>query len=280
MKHLWLFLALAIIVMVVVAAAAVGGSCGWGQVRQLVLTQDSGSPFPRLIFQTWKTKTLPDKFATWSATWKKYHPHYKHVLWTDEENRNFVKEHYPHFLSIYDNYDRNIMRVDAVRYFFLHHHGGIYADLDFESLKPLDPLLMEHKDADVILGSMNTTESDQGHSIPNAIMISKPKADFWLYVIQEMEARASDDDPRIEAKTGPILLKHCVNTYKGPSQVKVLSNSHFYPVSWSISEGPLPRQDRLDVVDNNNLRSHETIQKMFPESYAITYWTATWGAEL
>ena len=37
---------------------------------------------------------------------------------------------------------------------------------------------------------------------------------------------------------------------------------------------------RLDVVDNNNLRSHEAIPKMFPESYAVTDWTATWGAEL
>jgi len=40
MKHLLLFLALAIIVMVV-SAAAVGGSCGWGQVRQLVLIKSS-----------------------------------------------------------------------------------------------------------------------------------------------------------------------------------------------------------------------------------------------
>ena len=41
------------------------------------------------------------------------------------------------------------MRVDAVRYFLRYHYGGVYADLDFEALKPLDALLVEK---DLVLG--------------------------------------------------------------------------------------------------------------------------------
>ena len=37
--------------------------------------------------------------------------------------------------EIYDNYDVNIKRVDAVRYFYLYHFGGLYVDLDFECIK-------------------------------------------------------------------------------------------------------------------------------------------------
>ena len=190
--------------------------------------------FPKIIYQTWKTRTLPKNFQVWSSTWKENHPKHKYLMWTDKNNRDFIKNNYSDFLETYDNYNQNIKRVDAVRYFFLYHYGGIYADLDFESLKPLDPILKEFSDYDVILGRMGINE-EFAHSIPNAIMISKPRADFWLYVIENMKKRANQDGA--EYDTGPMLLKYCVDTYRGPSKIKVLSTDYLYPINWAINEG-------------------------------------------
>ena len=53
---------------------------------------------------------------------------------------------------------------------FLYLHGGIYADLDTQCLKPLEPLRGQD---DVVLGWLgNDPTSDQ--AIPNAIMLSRP----------------------------------------------------------------------------------------------------------
>ena len=75
--------------------------------------------FPQLIFQTWKNYDLPEKFEYWSNTWKLNHPGYEYKLWSDEDNRNFVKETFPKYLQMYDSYNENIKRVDAVRIFFI-----------------------------------------------------------------------------------------------------------------------------------------------------------------
>lgn len=227
--------------------------------------------FPQIIYQTWKTKTkLPDNFRIWSSTWKNNHPNYKYLLWDDEDNRNFIKDNYPDFLKIYDSYDKNIKRVDAVRYFFLYHYGGIYADLDFESLKPIDPLLKEYQDYDVILGRMGTNTKFR-HSIPNAIMISKPKSDFWLFVIENLRKRYRRR--KVEIATGPILLKYCVEKYKGPSKIKLLPNQYLYPINWFSKKG---RAHRTDIVKNNKLLDNKKACKLFPHSYAVTYWTHSW----
>jgi mannosyltransferase OCH1-like enzyme len=37
---------------------------------------------------------------------------------------------YPWFLETFDGYPYPIQRADAIRYFVLHHFGGIYIDLD------------------------------------------------------------------------------------------------------------------------------------------------------
>lgn len=37
---------------------------------------------------------------------------------------------YPWFLETFDSYPYPIQRADAIRYFVLHHFGGIYIDLD------------------------------------------------------------------------------------------------------------------------------------------------------
>jgi mannosyltransferase OCH1-like enzyme len=50
--------------------------------------------------------------------------------WTDDKARDFISEEYPWFLDTWDTFPFNIQRADAIRYFVLHHYGGIYLDMD------------------------------------------------------------------------------------------------------------------------------------------------------
>ena len=96
---------------------------------------------PTLIYQTWKSKTsLPENFAHWRASFARLNPGYTLLLWDDADNRQFIADHFAWFLPTYDGFPQEIFRVDAVRYFFLYLHGGIYVDLDTQCLKPLEPL--------------------------------------------------------------------------------------------------------------------------------------------
>lgn len=66
----------------------------------------------------------------------------KYMLWTDAGSREFIAKYYPWFLDNFDDYTYPIQRADAIRYFVLHHYGGVYLDLDVGCLRPLDPLLV------------------------------------------------------------------------------------------------------------------------------------------
>ena len=80
-----------------------------------------------------------------AESWRRNHPGWEYRLWTDTQNREFIRTRYPDFLVRYDSYPYHIQRVDAVRYFILYTFGGLYVDLDFECIHSLERLLAEHE---------------------------------------------------------------------------------------------------------------------------------------
>ena len=236
-----------------------------------ILKPSTQTKFPKIIFQTWKSKTdIPDKFRYWSNTWKEYNPTYEYVLWDDNDNREFVSTHFPWFLATYESYDVEIKRADAIRYMFLYTYGGIYADMDFECLQPFDSLLEKYAEYDIILGSM---ESDLSlwhitNNVPNAIMISKPGSSFWIRVLKRMEEKGGKGRP--EEQTGPIVLKEVYAMAWGYS-IKLLPSHILYPISWVTNE-----KERQDSLNSDVTSLTQTMKARYPDSYAVTYWTHSW----
>lgn len=255
--------------------------------------------FPQVIFQTWKSKvSVPTHFARWSESFRRLNPHYAHLLWDDIDNRNFIAKYYPWFLSIYDAYPREIYRADAVRYFFLYQFGGLYADMDTECLRPVDPLF---ESGDVWLGRMGN-DRHFSQSIPNAIMASRPFQEFWLLAIYLLVENAEGLDaraPRIgpETMTGPILLKRAYDTYMGAegsgvrkmiqriasrlpdnlqprakaTQVELLEPDTWYPMDWSnIIHLRLSREAAEFPLGKLTMRW------LFARSFLVTFWAHSW----
>ena len=81
----------------------------------------------------------------------------------------------------------------------------MYADLDFEALRPLSRLLEDPTLADVgvILGQEPYAHSrvlyDQPRMLCNAIMISCPGHPFWAAVIKELHARYDEGIKTVRA---------------------------------------------------------------------------------
>jgi UDP:flavonoid glycosyltransferase YjiC (YdhE family) len=108
----------------------------WGQMPlSTTLATENLEPttnqaIPHIIHHTWKDRQIPDHFRTWYDSWRNYHPEWQFRLWTDDDCRDLVADHYAWFLPVYDAYTDPIKRVDAARYFIFHHYGGVYVDLD------------------------------------------------------------------------------------------------------------------------------------------------------
>jgi mannosyltransferase OCH1-like enzyme len=212
--------------------------------------------------------------AYWAETWRLHNPNYEYVLWDDAENRRFVTEKFPWFLATYDGYDMEIKRADAIRYMYLYTYGGIYADLDFECLKPFDSLLETYKGYDIILGQMECSNSDvskwhSSNNIPNAIMISKPACQFWLRVLERMIVKAKIQG-RPEVQTGPIVLKEVYSTAWADS-IKLLPSSVLYPISWVTDE-----EERLAALKADEHTLTQAMKTKYPSAYAVTYWAHSW----
>lgn len=167
---------------------------------------------PKIIMQSWKTKEVPDHWQISPKSIKHFMSDWQYVLMDDNDNRNMVKTHFPDFLPYFDAFPHNIMRADASRYVFLYLYGGLYLDLDFSLQRDLSPLF--HSGSDVFLVCSGNIPS----YYTNSFMASKPRAKFWLDVIEEMKKPPKwwyiGKHIEVMAVSGPVMLSRVANRTK------------------------------------------------------------------
>jgi len=203
---------------------------------------------PRILHQTWKTEILPDKWSGISQDCRDMMPDYEYKIWTDEGSRKFINEHYPWFSSTFDAYKYPIQRADAIRYFVLHHFGGIYLDLDIGCLKPLDPLLSYP----VILPKTIPV------GVSNDLMFAEPRHPFLQQTIHNLVTFDHSwvlNYPTVMFSTGPMFLSAQYGLYNSVhmNEVRIMPKSlygknakpedvpdsfftHYYGSSWHADD--------------------------------------------
>jgi hypothetical protein len=125
----------------------------------------------------------------------------EYMLWTDEQSRRFISEQYPQFLAMFDGYEYPIQRADAIRYFILHHFGGVYMDLDIGCKRRLDPLISG--DWDVLLPRTKPV------GVSNDLIFAAKRHPFMEATIHGLIAfdhRYVTNYPTVMFSTGPMFL--------------------------------------------------------------------------
>ena len=56
---------------------------------------------------------------------QQFNPDFTINVWNSSAARSLLEEHYEWFLETFDSYSHPIQRVDAIKYFVLHHYGGV-----------------------------------------------------------------------------------------------------------------------------------------------------------
>ena len=209
---------------------------------------------PKLLHQSWKNSTVPDRFKAWSQTCRTTNSDWEYVLWTDDDNALMVKKYAPWFLNTFNDLPEPIERADASRNLYMHIFGGVYADLDTECLRPYNSLFANHSVPPVshkeialdnshliepstqrkaFLGQMH--EDRTFHSgLPNAWMASTPAHPFWTLPLEYISTHVSDSKTP-EFLTGPDALFDIVKSYnkKYASKASAVLDKHHENSVWS-----------------------------------------------
>jgi mannosyltransferase OCH1-like enzyme len=195
--------------------------------------------------QTWKTRDIPDRWLSGYNSIRKLNPDWEYTLMTDDDNLQFVKDHFPQYVSGYNALWYPIMRADAIRYMYLYLYGGIYIDLDF----------ICHKSFNELLKSVDTSNdiflrrSFIGPS--NDFLMSKPYEKFWLECLEDIFSPLNCGS---DGRWACMLEKHqCILDWTGPGLIKRRLSRTRLPVKWQyLPEGLFPSCDLCKMCNVND----------------------------
>ena len=159
---------------------------------------------PKIIHQTWKTEQIPAKAQPFVNRVRELNPDWEYRLWTDEDNLQLVREHFPQLLEIYEGFSRGIMRADVIRYMIMYHIGGVYLDLDYEMLHPFD--FGDHK---VVLPmSRSIAHGNSYDLVGNCVFASEPGHKFWADLLEDLRINPPKVEEYIQVlgATGPDFV--------------------------------------------------------------------------
>jgi hypothetical protein len=131
---------------------------------------------------------IPVRLREYQRSWWTYHPAWEYLFWDDAANEQLLAEYYPEFNGYFHDVEPSILRWDLVRLAYLHRFGGVYADMDCEALRPLDPLLQGSR---IVVGREwnGIGRRLRGRDyIINALIASPAGHPLWLEIMQRMSA--------------------------------------------------------------------------------------------
>ena len=216
------------------------------------------------------------------------HPTWRYKLWTDEEALDLVATHYPQYLNMYIAYPSGIYRADFIRYCILDTYGGIYADLDFEAVQPLDDILNQNS---FIVGHEPLPHTyliyDKAFLVSNAIIASVPGHPIWQHVFSELVD--SKNISNLLYRTGPFMLNNAILAYLEDHvlskewPITAASSQVLYPL-YDISNNEVLRMQcaRRNLLQNQQIMCNQLTQLGFtnppltPSALAVHHWVHTY----
>jgi inositol phosphorylceramide mannosyltransferase catalytic subunit len=103
--------------------------------RDFLACPPGKTKIPKILHKIWLGSELPEQYDGMIEALRKLHPHWEYRLWTDR-NIDFPLRNQCQF----DRCTNMGQKSDILRYEILDRFGGIYLDMDFMAVRPMDPL--------------------------------------------------------------------------------------------------------------------------------------------
>ena len=218
----------------------------------------------KIIHQTWKDSNPPPEIydPSWISSWKQHHSTWEYKLWTDNELEELTSRYLPESLEWFRSV-KGVVRADFGRYLILWVHGGLYADLDYECLRPFDKFLSD----DLFL----SWEGPDKLAVNVALMGSEPGQKIFRHACLECvrgwdSARAPK---QIHLMTGPGMF----TTISKGLHLRVRDCDRFCYLDWR--QGEALCSGKIQRYEIPALKQ----QALEAGCFSITYWTGNWDHE-
>ena len=221
---------------------------------------------PKIIHQTWIDENIPAKNRFCVQSWKRLNPDYEYKFWTNEILIRFVEKEYPHYLNLLWKFKLGIQLADFFRLLILYHYGGIYVDIDFECLKPINTWELDDSKINFAY-EPKEHRLDSYSIICNALICSPKRLESLIELIDSGEPIIDENPYEVMNSYGPW---RCTNFYvenlNFRDNVNIIPTDLYYPIPDIFHE---------TLYYDNNVRDKyiEKIEKKdFGNSNAVHYW--------
>ena len=192
---------------------------------------------PRIIHQIYEDPAgPPDMLLSLAATWKEHHPGWEYRFWDRLSIDTFLTLHFPDYIARYRSFPYDVQRWDAIRYLILYRLGGLYADMDYECLDPLDSLLNGHSCCMGLEPSEHAPQFNLTYIIGNALMATVPSHPYFEMIIQDIFIRqtiplSGSKSFHVINTTGPLMTTRVYDACPQKDEIKLLAPELVAPLS-------------------------------------------------
>jgi mannosyltransferase OCH1-like enzyme len=220
---------------------------------------------PKIIHQIWYQgeNNIPEKYQINIQSIKNNHKDWQYIFWDD----NSIKPNLSSIeLELYNNYQYMHQKIDFAKYVILNQMGGVYLDMDVKSLKPLDNLIDENQNKELIISKTNTNYFESIISClnlecyNNGIIISSPNNKILKEIIDYCLKikNCSSLLPKINCiniTTGPQMFTKIINKFKN-DKILILDNEYLEPCTYTnckITDKTLTKHEHEFSWVNSNI---------------------------
>lgn len=226
---------------------------------------------PKIIHQIWSgiDEPLPELFATFGETWKNRHPAWKYEYWDNKRILDFIQQYYPQYLDIYNSYQYNVQRWDAIRYLILYKMGGMYVDFDSECLKSHEKLLYNKECCFSVEPQEHGWIFNKQLYFNNALMATVPEHPFMKQILLKTFDYTPNNQVHhkvmeILTTTGPLMIVDLYEKYDHKENIALIESKYVSP----LTKDEIRRIMRGEESDE--------LEEKIKGAYSIHYFFNTW----
>jgi hypothetical protein len=180
--------------------------------------------------------------------------------------------HYPGLAAQYAACSYGIQRSDIARCAILHCHGGVYADLDMEGLRPLDPLVDGRTCLLTIEPVVHASWIGRRGLVSNAFMAAAPRHPLFDRILDLLLERDLRITRHVDVltTTGPVLVEDALGRLEPRDRdaIPLLPAEAFSPL-----ESHDPQLERLRQGDDADAIRASCLAA---GAWAIHHWSNSW----
>ncbi len=218
---------------------------------------------PPIIHFIWLGSPIPSKVNLVIGSWKRCHPEWEIMTWTDREVRNFSWSN-PRLQTAFMQAETWAEKADILRLEILYQFGGIYSDTDVICFKSFHDLVTNGL---TFFAGLEMNYVSNNHEDPlyigNAIMGAIKGSSIMKYSLDHYRTNEEAPSVNLPMRSGPGLVSRACHEALASSDkesVLILPCSYFYPLPYK----------------NKWISSEEVLSFISAESLVIHLWDGSW----